>query len=469
MPQIAVTHAPSGLVHASVVRAERVTPHMVRVTLGGEDLRRFEYRGFDSVGPAGDPGGDDTWFDNMSDRFDTRAYLRFLTLPKATRPVIRAYTIRDHRPDGPRDARGRHRLRLPRPRRRRRPLGRGRAARRRRRVHRPGLRVGARPRRPRPARRRRERPAVAGILRDLRDTVGDAFVGSSSTPPMPSPSTLPWDGATAHWLPRAGSEPVGEPALAALRALPWSDGTVAAFAVGESGSRPAPGGSSSTSAAPQDPRHLLRLLEGRHARPVLIPAARRPRPPGPVHLTGTRSGSAVPRPARCYRRANAVEADISSRRSSRASPLLALWLGLPRCTRCSRAGVPAGVVGSSHRPRPGSPGAVRCPGAVARGRRRRAGRRGGRARALRCRRRAHRLRPRVLAVWFAAAAGGVVAVLTSSVMILSPVLRHEGLVPTLRVAMLDLVRGRRRLGATYGWVVGVRDGRACTAAGAGDR
>lgn len=63
--------------------------------------------------------------------------------------------------------------------------------------------------------------------------------------------------------------------------------------------------------------------------------------------------------------------------------------------------------------------------------------------------------PRVLAVWFAAAAGGVVAVLTSSVMILSPVLRHEGLVPTLRVAMLDPVRVGAAWGATYGWVVGL--------------
>ncbi|MFP3468122.1 siderophore-interacting protein, partial [Leifsonia sp. SIMBA_070] len=47
MSNIAVTHSESGLVRAEVVRRERVTPNMVRVTLGGADLRRFDYRGFD--------------------------------------------------------------------------------------------------------------------------------------------------------------------------------------------------------------------------------------------------------------------------------------------------------------------------------------------------------------------------------------------------------------------------------------
>ncbi|MDC7123303.1 hypothetical protein OMK64_17370 [Cellulomonas fimi] len=63
--------------------------------------------------------------------------------------------------------------------------------------------------------------------------------------------------------------------------------------------------------------------------------------------------------------------------------------------------------------------------------------------------------PRVLAVWFAAAVGGVVAVLTSSITILSPMLQHEGLVPTLRAAMLEPIRAGAAWGATYGWVVGL--------------
>lgn len=235
MPQIAVTHAPSGLVHASVVRTERVTPHMVRVTLGGEDLRRFEYRGFDQWVRLAVPVRDDTRFDNMSDRFDTRAYLRFLTLPKATRPVIRSYTIRDHRPDGPDGTpeididfvcHG--------------PVGiagpwaeavqpgvdvafidQGCGW-----VHVPADRVLL-------VADESGLPAIAGILRDLpRDTVGDAFVeliDAADAQPVDAPA-----GVTVHWLPRTGGEAVGDLALAALRALPWPDGSVAAFAVGES-------------------------------------------------------------------------------------------------------------------------------------------------------------------------------------------------------------------------------------------
>lgn len=101
MTNIAVTHAPSGLVRAYVARTERVTPHMVRVTLTGDDLRRFEYRGFDQWFRLAVPVDDHARFDNLPERFDTRAYLRYLVLPRSTRPVIRNYTVRAFRPDVP--------------------------------------------------------------------------------------------------------------------------------------------------------------------------------------------------------------------------------------------------------------------------------------------------------------------------------------------------------------------------------
>lgn len=41
MPNIGITHADSGLVRTRVARSERVTPHMQRVTLSGEDLDSF--------------------------------------------------------------------------------------------------------------------------------------------------------------------------------------------------------------------------------------------------------------------------------------------------------------------------------------------------------------------------------------------------------------------------------------------
>lgn len=100
MSNIAVVHAPSGLVHTTVVRRELVTPHMVRVTLGGGDLDAFEFQGFDQWFRLAVPthaGGDR--FDNLPERFGIGGYLRYLTLPSGTRPVIRNYTVRAFRPE----------------------------------------------------------------------------------------------------------------------------------------------------------------------------------------------------------------------------------------------------------------------------------------------------------------------------------------------------------------------------------
>lgn len=100
MSNIAVVHAPSGLVRTSVVRRELVTPHMVRVTFGGGDLERFEFQGFDQwfrlAVPTHD-GGDR--FDNLPERFGIGGYLKYLTLPSDTRPAIRNYTARQFRPE----------------------------------------------------------------------------------------------------------------------------------------------------------------------------------------------------------------------------------------------------------------------------------------------------------------------------------------------------------------------------------
>jgi len=99
MSNITITHADSGLVHASVVRTERISPSFVRVTLGGPDLERFEYRGFDQWFRLAIPVDDGSALDSMPDRVDTRGYLRYLMLPKNTRPVIRNYTLRAFRQD----------------------------------------------------------------------------------------------------------------------------------------------------------------------------------------------------------------------------------------------------------------------------------------------------------------------------------------------------------------------------------
>ena len=156
MSSITVTHAPSGLVHANVARTERVTPHMVRVTLTGDDLRRFDYRGFDQWFRLAVPVDDHARFDNLPDKFDTRSVPALpgaAEVDAAGHPQLHGARVPARR------ARARHRLRLPRHRRHRRSVGGVRRAGDRGRVHRPGLRLGARAGRLVAARRRRVRAA----------------------------------------------------------------------------------------------------------------------------------------------------------------------------------------------------------------------------------------------------------------------------------------------------------------------
>lgn len=47
LTNISVSHADTGLVTAEVPRAEQVSPHLVRITLGGEDLQNWRSLGFD--------------------------------------------------------------------------------------------------------------------------------------------------------------------------------------------------------------------------------------------------------------------------------------------------------------------------------------------------------------------------------------------------------------------------------------
>ncbi|MGO1539238.1 MAG: siderophore-interacting protein [Leucobacter sp.] len=96
---ISVSHADTGLVAAEVLRAEQISPHFVRITLGGDDLRNWRSLGFDQWFRLALPVSDATRFDRLSDRFDMRGFLKYLTLPKSTRPAIRSYSVREYRPD----------------------------------------------------------------------------------------------------------------------------------------------------------------------------------------------------------------------------------------------------------------------------------------------------------------------------------------------------------------------------------
>ncbi|WP_007509232.1 siderophore-interacting protein [Pseudofrankia saprophytica] len=81
---------------AEVVKAQRITPHAVRITVSGEDLRRFQPMGFDQ------------WFRlyipqegqhelRRPGRAGLSGYVQYLSIPKATRPVMRNYTVRAFR------------------------------------------------------------------------------------------------------------------------------------------------------------------------------------------------------------------------------------------------------------------------------------------------------------------------------------------------------------------------------------
>lgn len=100
MSNITVTHAPSGLVHTSVVRRVLVTPHMMRVTFGGGDLTRFGFQGFDQWFRLAVPTHEEgDRFDNLPSNFGVGGYLKYLTTPSGTRPAIRNYTARAFRED----------------------------------------------------------------------------------------------------------------------------------------------------------------------------------------------------------------------------------------------------------------------------------------------------------------------------------------------------------------------------------
>jgi NADPH-dependent ferric siderophore reductase len=86
------------VVMAEVINTKRVTPNMMRVTLGGDDLAHFT------------PAGYDQWFRlflpragqdmlRLPKRTSGLWYAEYLTTPKAQRPWVRNYTVRAARPD----------------------------------------------------------------------------------------------------------------------------------------------------------------------------------------------------------------------------------------------------------------------------------------------------------------------------------------------------------------------------------
>lgn len=98
-----VKPAVSELLTLFVRRSQRLSPGFQRVTLGGGDIDRFVPMGFDQWFRLFLPTGDDQTASlrKLPSRLDTLAYAKYLLISKAVRPVLRNYTVRAYRADGP--------------------------------------------------------------------------------------------------------------------------------------------------------------------------------------------------------------------------------------------------------------------------------------------------------------------------------------------------------------------------------
>jgi NADPH-dependent ferric siderophore reductase len=228
---IAITHAETGVVQAEVVNAVRISPNFVRITVAGDELADWRDLGFDQWFRLAVPVADGTRFDNLANTYDMAGYLKYLTLPRATRPVIRNYTVRAFRPDsreldidfvvhGTDGVAGPWAGRLP--------IGASVALIDQGCGYRSldadwSLLVGD----------ESALPAVVGVLRDMpRESRGHALIELAD--PADRQDVDAPEGMVVHWIVRRPGSAIGADALDHLRELPFAEGSVAAFAVGES-------------------------------------------------------------------------------------------------------------------------------------------------------------------------------------------------------------------------------------------
>jgi len=94
-----VTPETAGLVHLTVLRSERLSPHWIRVTLGGGEIDRFRPMGYDQWFRIFLPLGGDAGLERIPAKANKLfGYLKYLRIPDGVRPVMRNYTVRAFRP-----------------------------------------------------------------------------------------------------------------------------------------------------------------------------------------------------------------------------------------------------------------------------------------------------------------------------------------------------------------------------------
>ena len=88
-----------GLVHLTVLRTERLSPHWMRVTLGGGEIAQFRPMGYDQWFRIFLPLGGDEGLERLPAKANKMfGYLKYLRIPDGVRPVMRNYTVRAFRP-----------------------------------------------------------------------------------------------------------------------------------------------------------------------------------------------------------------------------------------------------------------------------------------------------------------------------------------------------------------------------------
>ncbi|WP_425839584.1 siderophore-interacting protein [Microbacterium sp. PA5] len=90
------------LLHLTVLRTERLSPHWMRITLGGGDIARFRPLGYDQWFRLFLPVGGDEGLERIPAKANSiLGYLKYLRIPAGMRPVMRNYTVRAYRAGGP--------------------------------------------------------------------------------------------------------------------------------------------------------------------------------------------------------------------------------------------------------------------------------------------------------------------------------------------------------------------------------
>ncbi|GAA5201343.1 siderophore-interacting protein [Microbacterium jejuense] len=88
-----------GLVHLTVLRTRQLSPHWIRVTLGGGEIDRFHPMGYDQWFRIFLPLGGDAGLERIPAKPNkVFGYLKYLRIPDGMRPVMRNYTVRAFRP-----------------------------------------------------------------------------------------------------------------------------------------------------------------------------------------------------------------------------------------------------------------------------------------------------------------------------------------------------------------------------------